>query len=95
MFFSYFHFLEENQKNTFFISTIIFFSKIAQITYFYGFILILRQYINFSLKPHKWPFFQCFLGDLQLLKENHLSYEKNMILHQIHFFNNFLLISMF
>ena len=39
----------------------IYFSKIPQITYFYAFILILRQYIYFSLKPHKWPFFQCFL----------------------------------
>ena len=38
----------------------IFFSKIAQITYFYAFILILRQYIYFSLKSHKWPFFKCF-----------------------------------
>ena len=57
-FYSYFHLLvEENQKNTFFFSTIFFFSKIAQITYFYAFILILRQYIYFSLNPHKWPFF--------------------------------------
>ena len=36
----------------------IFFSKIAQITYFYAFILILRQYIYFSLKQNKWPVFQ-------------------------------------
>ena len=60
-FISYFYLLvEENQKSTFFISTIFFFSKIAQITYFYAFILILRLYIYFSLKPHKWTFFQCF-----------------------------------
>ena len=60
-FFHIFHLLvEENQKNTFFNSTIFFFPKIAQITFFYAFILILRQYIYFSLKPHKWPFFQCF-----------------------------------
>ena len=51
-FFSYFHLLvEENQKNTFFISTIFFYSKIAQISYFYVFILIFRQYIYFSLQP--------------------------------------------
>ena len=52
--------LKKEQKNTFLISTIFFFSKIAEIIYFYAFILILRQYIYFSLKPHKWPFFQCF-----------------------------------
>ena len=53
--FSYFHMLvEKKQKNTFFISTIFFFSKIAQITFFYAFIFILRQYINFFLKLHKW-----------------------------------------
>ena len=53
-FFSYFHLLvEENQKYTLFISTIFFFSKIAEITYFYAFILILRQYIYLSLKLHK------------------------------------------
>ena len=62
MFFSYFHLLvEENQKNTFFFSTIFFFSKIAQITYFYGFILILRQYIYFVLQNRiNDPFFNFF-----------------------------------
>ena len=70
------------KKYILYLDNIFFFSKIAQITYFYGFILILRQYIYFSLKPLKWPFFQCFFGDLLLLKENHLFYEKNMILHQ-------------
>ena len=96
-FFSYFHLLvEENQKNTFFHSTIFFFCEIAQITYFYAFILILRQYIYFSLKPHKWPFFQCFFqrfitfkGKPSLLRKKIWFYTK------IHFFNNFLLISMF
>ena len=45
--FSYFHLLVEvNQKKTF-ISVKKNFSKIAQITYFYAFILILRQYIFF------------------------------------------------
>ena len=70
-------------KKIHFLSRQYFFSlKITKITYFYPFILNLRQYIYFSLKPHKWPSFQCFFGDLLLLKENHLFYEKNMILHQ-------------
>ena len=68
--------MEENQKNTFFISEIFFFSKIAQITYCYAFILILRQYIYFFFKTAKMTPFLMFFGDLQLLKENHFFYEK-------------------
>ena len=83
VFFSYFYLLvEESQKNTFFISTIFSFSKIAQITYSYACILILRQYIYFSLKPHKRPFFQCFLKIYYLLRKTISFTKKNMILHQ-------------
>ena len=95
-FFSYFHLLvEENQNNTFIISAIIIFPKIAKITYLYASSLILRQYIYFSLKPHV-TLFSMFFEDLLLLKENHLFFEKIYdFTRKVTFFNNFLLISMF
>ena len=86
---------KKTKKNTFFIWTIFFFSKIAQITYFYAFIVILRQYIYFSLKPHTWPFFNVFRrfttfkGKPSLLRKKIWFYTKS------HFLNNFLLNSMF
>ena len=87
MFFSYFHLLvEENQKNPFLISTIFFFSKIAQTTYFYAFILFLRQDINFSLKPHKRPFFQCFSEIYNFSRKTISFTKKNMILQRKSFF---------
>ena len=73
----------------------IFFSKIAQITYFYAFILILRQYIYFLLNRINEPFYNVFLkfttskGNKSLLRKKLWFYTKS------HFFNNFLLISMF
>ena len=51
-FFSYIHLLvEENQKNTFFISTILFFCKIAQITYKWLFFQCFRRFTTFKRKP--------------------------------------------
>ena len=59
------------------------------------FMLLSLFYDNiFFSKTAYMTLFSMFFGDLQLLKQNHFFYEKN-ILHQKSLFSNFLLISMF